>query len=176
MSLLDRSGGRRIAEDKIAAMFESFRKLITELGEGGKTPDSYEENDYRLAAAALLVHAAGIDGAVSKVEQDKLHAIIKQRFNLDDEAADTLVAEATQAEHEAIDLYQFTARLNRSLDHAGRARIVEMMWQIVCADEVITEFEDNLVWRAADLLGISRNERIALRQRVLGSNGSGTKQ
>jgi hypothetical protein len=29
------------------------------------------------------------------------------------------------------------------------------------------------VWRAADLLGISRNERIALKQRVLGANGGG---
>jgi uncharacterized tellurite resistance protein B-like protein len=159
-------------------MFESFRKLITELGEGGKPPDRYDETDYRLAAAALLVHAAGIDGSVSQVERDRLHAVIKQRFNLDDAATDELVAKATEAEQEAIDLYKFTARLNRSLDAAGRARIVEMMWQIVCADGIITEFEDNLVWRAADLLGISRNERIALRERVMGSRagGAGTKQ
>jgi uncharacterized tellurite resistance protein B-like protein len=66
----------------------------------------------------------------------------------------------------SIDLYQFTARLNRSLDEVGRARIVEMLWQIVYADGVVTEFEDNLVWRAADLLGIPRGERIALRRRV----------
>jgi uncharacterized tellurite resistance protein B-like protein len=151
-------------------MFESFRKLFSELGEGGKHPDRYQENDYRLAAAALLVHAAGIDGSVSAVELDKLHAVIKQRFKLDDSATDELVAKATEVEHEAIDLYQFTTRLNRSLDESGRTRIVEMMWQIVCADGIITEFEDNLVWRAADLLGISRNERIALRQRVMGPN------
>lgn len=156
-------------------MFDSFRKLITELGEGGKPPDRYDETDYRLAAAALLVHAASIDGSVSEVERDKLHGVIKQRFNLDDAAADELVAKATEAEQDAIDLYKFTARLNRSLDEAGRARIVEMMWQIVCADGIITEFEDNLVWRAADLLGISRHERIALRHRVMGSNGGGTK-
>jgi uncharacterized tellurite resistance protein B-like protein len=159
-------------------MFESFRRLITELGEGGKPPDRYDETDYRIAAAALLVHAAGIDGSVSEVEQNKLPAVIKQRFNLDDAAVDELVAKATEAEQEAIDLYKFTARLNRSLDAAGRARIVEMMWQIVCADGIITEFEDNLVWRAADLLGISRNERIALREQVMGSRagGAGTKQ
>jgi uncharacterized tellurite resistance protein B-like protein len=154
-------------------MFESFRKLITELGEGGKHPERYDEGDYRLAAAALLMHAAGIDGSVSEVERDKLHAVIKQRFDLDDDAADDLVVKATAAEQDAIDLYKFTARLNRSLDEAGRARIVEMMWQIVCADGIITEFEDNLVWRAADLLGISRHERIALRELIMGSRGGG---
>jgi uncharacterized tellurite resistance protein B-like protein len=79
-----------------------------------------------------------------------------------------LVAEATAAEQEAIDLYKFTAQLNRSLDETGRARIVEMMWQIAYADGGVTEFEDNLIWRAADLLGVSRDERIALRERVAG--------
>jgi uncharacterized tellurite resistance protein B-like protein len=152
-------------------MFDSIRKLISELGEGGKPSERFDENDYRLAATALLMHAATIDGSASQVERDKLHAIIKQRFNLDDAGTDELIEKATAAEKEAIDLYQFTSRLNRSLDEAGRARVIEMMWQIVCADSVVTEFEDNLLWRAADLLGISREERIALRQRVMGTNG-----
>lgn len=153
-------------------MFQSFRKLISELGEGGKAPELYDEGDYRVAAAALLVHAAGVDGSVSEAEQKKLHTIIKQRFNLSDDDTDALVAKATEAEHDAIDLYQFAVRLNRSLDQAGRARVVEMMWQIVYADDSVTEFEDNLIWRAADLLGISRNERIALRQKVMGEKGN----
>ena len=60
-----------------------------------------------------------IDGNFAEVERDKLHAVIKQRFDLDDAATDELIAKATEAEQEAIDLYQFTARLNRSLDAAG---------------------------------------------------------
>ena len=115
----------------------------------------------------------GWDGSTSAVELQKLHDVLKQRFDLDDAQADELVAEATEAEQQAIDLYKFTARLNRTLDEAGRARVVEMMWQIVCADGVITEFEDNLIWRAADLLGISRTERIALRERVMAQRGGG---
>jgi uncharacterized tellurite resistance protein B-like protein len=147
-------------------MFDSLRKLISEMGEGGEHLSRFKDDDYRLAAAALLVHAASIDGNVSDIERAKLHGVIKQRFSLDDATTDELVAEATAAEQQAIDLYQFTARLNRSLDEPGRARVVEMMWQIVYADGVVTEFEDNLIWRAADLLGVSRDERIALRERV----------
>jgi len=149
-------------------MFDAIKKLISDLGEGGARPVRFGESDYRLAAAALLVHAASIDGKTADVERAKLHAVIKQRFALDDASADALIAAGTAAEQRAIDLYQFTARLNRSLDAAGRARIVEMLWQIVCADGIVTEFEDNLVWRAADLLDISRDERIALRERVMG--------
>ncbi len=116
------------------------------------------------------MHTASIDGNISDAERAKLHAVIKQRFDLDDETTDELVSEAAEAEQRATDLYQFTARLNRSLDDVGRARVVEMMWQIVFADGSVTEFEDNLIWRAADLLGISQHERIALRKRVADGN------
>jgi uncharacterized tellurite resistance protein B-like protein len=160
------AGAGRAGARKKAVMFNSLRKLISEFGEDGMHPSRFEDSDYRVAAAALLVHAAAIDGSVSDAARDKLHILIKQRFNLDDEATDELVAEATEAEQKAIDLYQFTARLNRSLDEVGRARMVEMMWQIAFTDGVITEFEDNLIWRAADLLGVSQGERIALREQV----------
>jgi uncharacterized tellurite resistance protein B-like protein len=153
-------------------MFESFRKFLVEVSQGGEHPAHFEHNDYRLAAAALLVHAAAIDGSISDVERNKLHSVIKQRFDLDEAETDALVAEATEAEHEAIDLYHFTSLINRVLDENGRRRVVEMMWEIVYADGRVTEFESNLIWRAADLLGISSRERIELGRRVADERGS----
>jgi uncharacterized tellurite resistance protein B-like protein len=154
-------------------MFEAFRNFLSDVSQGGKHPARFEPNDYRLAAAALLVHAAAIDGNVSDIERDKLHAVIKRRFGLDDAATDELVTEATQAEHDAIDLYHFTSLINRSLDEDGRRRVVEMMWEMVYADGRVGEFEDNLIWRAADLLGISARDRIELRRRVAADRGVG---
>ena len=154
-------------------MFNSLRKLMSDLGNGAKQKAGFENDDYRVAAAALLVHAAAIDGSISDAERVKLHGMLKLRFSLDDDAADALVAAAAAAEQNAVDLYHFTAKLNRSLDEAGRARIVEMMWQIAYVDGVITEFEDNLIWRAADLLGVPQSERIALRERVSAARAEG---
>jgi len=155
-------------------MFDSFRKFLSDVAEGGKHPAHFEHNDYRLAAAALLVHTAAIDGNISDRERDKLHALVKQQFDLDEATTDELVAEATEAEHEAIDFYHFPSLINRSLDEDGRRRIVEMMWEIVYADGRATEFESNLLWRAADLLGISSRERIELGQRVAARRGAAT--
>jgi uncharacterized tellurite resistance protein B-like protein len=147
-------------------MLQVLRELIADVTDGGKHPGRFGEDDFRLAAVALLVHTATIDGTFTETERKRLRAIVKQQYGLADEAADELIAEAVEVERRSIDLYQFTSKLNRTLDEKGRARIVEMMWQIVFADGSITEFEDNLIWRAADLLGISREERIALRERV----------
>ena len=120
-------------------MFDSFRKFLSEVSEGGKHPTHFEHNDYRLAAAALLVHTAAIDGNISDRERTKLHAVIKRQFDLDE---------------------------------AGRRRVVEMMWEIIYADGRVTEFESNLMWRAADLLGISARERIELGQQVANRRGT----
>jgi uncharacterized tellurite resistance protein B-like protein len=147
-------------------MLDAIRKLIADFGDDGQHPPRFRGDDYRLAACALLVHTAVIDGAFSDVERRRLHKLIQQRFQLNDEAADELISEAVEVERRSIDLYQFTVRLNRTLDAAGRARVVEMMWQMVFADGDVTEFEDNLIWRAADLLHVPREERIALRDRV----------
>ena len=52
------------------------------------------------------------------------------------------------------------------LDEPGRRKVIEMMWDIAYADGKAGEFEENVVWRVAELLGISSRERIALRQEV----------
>jgi uncharacterized tellurite resistance protein B-like protein len=147
-------------------MLQALKKLVADVtGEDGASA-RFAEDDYRLAAAALLVHTGTIDGRLSDVERARLRQVLQRCFAPDDAATDELMAEAIEAERQSIDLYHFTSRLNRTLDHTGRSRVVEMMWQVVFADGAVSEFEDNLVWRAADLLGISREERIALRQRV----------
>ena len=147
-------------------MLESLKNLISDLTGGDKHPGRFEENDYRVAAAALLIHALTIDGAPTEAEQSTLRSVLQGRFGLDEPATDDLIAAATVAEHEAVDLYHFTSLINRSLDEAGRRGVVEMMWEIVFADGRVSEFEDNLMWRVADLLAVPSRERIAIRQRI----------
>ena len=127
---------------------------------------AFDENGYQLAATALLIHVISLDGEPSEVEKRKLHSLIESRFGLDRGTADHLIASATLVEGEAVDLYHFTSVIMRSVDEAGRLRIVEMMWELAYADGNVTEFEDNVVWRASDLLGISSRERLELKHRV----------
>jgi uncharacterized tellurite resistance protein B-like protein len=143
-------------------MFDRFRKFLSDVAEGGKHPAHFDHNDYRLAAAALLVHTAEIDGNMAEPERRKLHDLLQRRFELNEVDTQALISEATEAEHEAIDLYHFTTVINRSLNENDRLRIVQMMWEIVYADGRVSEFESNLMWRCADLLGISSRQRIEL--------------
>ena len=46
-------------------MLQAFKQFLSDLTVGQKDQNRFEDNDYRLAAAALLIHAAMIDGEMS---------------------------------------------------------------------------------------------------------------
>jgi len=154
-------------------VFDAIKTFIADLAGGDRHGETFDDNDYRLAAAALLVHAATIDGSLGGVERDTLRLLLRGRFALDESGTDRLIAKATAAERDAVDLYHFTRLLNRSLDDAGRARVVEMMWQVAYADGHVSDSQANLIWRAADLLSVPSRERVALRQRVAAAHEDG---
>lgn len=148
-------------------MLDGLRQFLADIVAPSADQDrSFDDTGYRLAATALLVHVVSLDGEPSQKELGKLHSLIESRFKLDRGTADKLIASAMRVEGEAVDLYHFTSVIMRSVDEKGRLRIVEMMWELVYADGQVSEFEDNVVWRAADLLGISSRDRIELKHQV----------
>jgi len=146
-------------------MFGSLKNLILSLVEGAGL-QKIEHTDSQLATAALLIRVATVNSEMSEARREKIHAVLKSCFGLDDLATAQLIHDAAAADRNAVDLYHFTRQLNDVLDSEGRQRIVKMMWQVIYADERLNEFESNLIWRIADLLGVSSRQRIELRQRV----------
>ena len=147
-------------------MIAALRQFISRLQQSENEERVFDDNDHRLAIAALLVHAVSIDGIDDEVEKASIRAVLKREFELSDAETSELIAEARERDKEAVDLYTFTSVLKRALDAEGRERSVEMLWEIVYADGELHEFEDNLVWRVAELLGVSRRVRMRLKKRV----------
>jgi uncharacterized tellurite resistance protein B-like protein len=147
-------------------MLDGLRQFIADVVSPHADDHRFDDTSYQLAATALLIHVVSLDGEPSDIEKAKLHSLIESRFGLDRGTADQLIKSATLVEGEAVDLYHFTSVIMRSVDEPGRIRIVEMMWELVYADGNVTEFEDNVVWRAADLLGVSSHDRLELKHQV----------
>jgi uncharacterized tellurite resistance protein B-like protein len=145
-------------------MFEALKTVISNLVEDTGPRNQLDNRDGRLATAALLIHVATVNGEMSAARRRALHAVLKSGFGLDDLTTVRLIDDAAAAERSAIDLYHFTHQLNEVLDDEGRRRTVKMMWEIVYAEGSVNEFEDNIIWRVADLLGVSSRQRVELRQ------------
>jgi uncharacterized tellurite resistance protein B-like protein len=146
-------------------MFDALRDFIQRLGGEAETRH-FADDDVRLALAALLVHSMVIDGVVSPEERAKLRDLLSRNFGLTGADLDLLVADAAAAESEAVDLYRFTSVLRRQMSHDERIRVIENLWEIAYADGTSHEFEENLVWRVAGLLGVSPRDRIAMKHMV----------
>lgn len=147
-------------------MFDSLMQLFREMSGGDSEKALFQDGDCRVAVAALMVQLISVDGVIDGAEQARLKDVLKKRFSLSDKETSELISIAHEREKEAVDLYGFTSVLKRELDEEGRVEIIEMMWKLVFADGEIHEFEDNLVWRVAELLGVSRRDRIRMRQSV----------
>jgi len=147
-------------------MFDRLKQFVSELTSDQPEEAMFDENDHRLAAAALLVHAVAIDGFVDEDERAVVNDVLKRKFDLSAAETEELVAEAVEKDQEAVDLYGFTSIIKRTFDQEGRQAMVEMLWEIVYADGVVHEFEDNLVWRVAELLGVSTRDRMRLKAKV----------
>jgi len=146
-------------------MLDALKNFINELT-GDSPKAQVEAADYQLAAAALLVHIASIDGEFDEDERTRIQQLVEARFGLSAGAARQLIEAAWESEREAVDLYRFTSVLKRRLDADGRLAVVGMLWDMAHADGAVHEFEENVVWRVAELLGVSTRDRVMLRREV----------
>ena len=133
-------------------MLNKMKSLFTELVAETSTPQS---DALHIAAAALLVRAAQIDGKIDAHETQLLSRLVGPHFGLDDEAAEQLIEEAKQAADAASDLFQFTHRINSHFGAAHKLMLIELLWQIVLADGVVDDYEANLIRRVAGLIHVT---------------------
>jgi uncharacterized tellurite resistance protein B-like protein len=148
-------------------MLDAIKSFFSDLA-GRPEPRAFGEDDHRLAAAALLFHVVSVDGGVSETERTALAELLKRQFSLGETDTEALISAAEAADKEAVDLYGFTSVLKRQADEADREKIVEMMWRLVYSDGALHEFEDNVIWRVAELLGVDPRARIRLKQAARG--------
>lgn len=140
-------------------MFEAISRLFSKSGA------NVAANDPKLAVAALLVHLAAVDGAVKDEEREALRGALMDYYTLDEAEVETLIAEATRQDSEAVDFYRFTSAL-KELGDEEKVAIVRMMWQVVFADKKNHELEDNMVWRIAELIHVPARQRTILRNQM----------
>ncbi len=135
-----------------------FQSLASNRPAGEIAPD-----DPLIAVAALCIQVMEADGIVLDVETKRLRELLSEQYGLDKAKLDAVLQAGHRAESEAVDYYRFTSDLKRTLDEDQRHQLIGVLWDIVYADGQRNELEDHVVWRVADLLGVSDRERVQQR-------------
>jgi uncharacterized tellurite resistance protein B-like protein len=140
-------------------MFDAIARIFAQ-------PEAEDlHSEPRLAVAALLIHLSAVDGQVTEAARSAVKGGLMDFYGLPEADVDRLIADATRRDKEAVDYYRFTSAL-RELTQEERREIIRMMWQVVFADGKNHELEDNMVWRIAELIGVSARDRTTLRKQM----------
>ncbi|GAK71330.1 TerB family tellurite resistance protein [Agrobacterium rubi] len=146
-------------------MLERIQSFFHTLTQGSASED-FAPDDLRVAIAALCFQVMEADGTVSKVERQRLRELLHEHYDLSSSKLDALMDAGREAGREAVDYYRFTADIRRHLDEEKRIELIGILWDIVYADGERNEMEDHVIWRVADLLGVSVRDRVLQRQQA----------
>ena len=102
--------------------------------------------------AALLIHAAKIDGVYEEKEKD---IIKKTLIELGSESLtiDKLISEAAIIEENSNQILDFTREV-KNAPESDKIKIIESLWRIIYSDNSADMYETNLMRRLAGLLYI----------------------
>ena len=147
-------------------MIDRLKKMLAgrTAGDDNATAD---EDALKLAAAALLMEAACMDGHADDDEIATVTALLSGHFDISAPEAAELTEAARAAVAQSVELYGFTRTIKDSFDHDDRVAMIEMLWRVAYADGHLHDYEANLVRRVAGLIYVPDRESGEARKRVL---------
>ncbi len=121
----------------------------------------------QIATAAVLVEAARADREFSPEEREHIVTVLRQRFQLNQQDAEELLAESKKTLAESSDLWSFTNAINQNCTPAEKQEIVEEAWRVILMDGALHAHEDYLIHKLARLLNLDHPMLIEAKLKVL---------
>ena len=105
--------------------------------------------------AGLMIEAANTDGNISPDEINKISFSLTNVFKEDSKEVQLALSRALDDKDNSHSLHFYTSKLNKSFSHEKKLLLIEVLWEVILADNEIHDFESNLLRRLAGLLYIS---------------------
>ena len=105
--------------------------------------------------AGLMIEAANTDGNISQHEINKISFSLINVFKEHPKEVELALSKAVDDKDNSNSLHFYTSKLNKSFSHEKKLLLIEVLWEVILADNEIHDFESNLLRRLAGLLYIS---------------------
>jgi uncharacterized tellurite resistance protein B-like protein len=138
---------------------------------GAAAPDHQEA--IQTATAVILLDIAYADNSFSVAEEQRLLEFLKARFSMTDQRARELLETAEGMRTQTIDHWNLTNLIRTNTSLSERIEIVKTMWRLVYEDGGLHQYENYLVRKLADLLGLEHHVMIEAKMAVRADLGLG---
>mgnify|MGYP001270615607 FL=1 len=132
-------------------MLQSLKNIFA--GEQSLNADT--ENKEIDILSGLMIEAANTDGKITQEELNKISHSLINIFKEDPKVVEASLTKAFENKDNSKSLYFYTSKLNKSYSNENKIKLIEVLWEIILADNEIHDFETNLIRRLAGLLYIS---------------------
>lgn len=146
--------------DKIKSFFQ------TDLSTG--EAQALDEDQRRLACAALLIEVAIVDNEFDGTELQTLLNILQNQFALSQSDCEALTQLAQSECEQATSMYQFTQLINQHCHHEEKFKLIRGMWQIAYADGDLDKYEEYIIRKVADLIHVAHGDFIRAKHAARG--------
>jgi len=124
------------------------------------------EKMIQIATCALFLEIANSDEHFSNEERQTIIEILKNKFSLTEDEVQNLIKETEHSLDDSIDLWQFTNLINKHFSDEDKTKILENLWKIIYADEILDTYEDYLAHKIANLLHLPHKTLIETKLKV----------
>ncbi len=145
-------------------MINSIKNFFTSKLSVETAEDS--EQQLKLATAALLIEMMHQDDQVLEEEILAVKESLKVSFNLNSIEANELFLLAEQEAKEAVDYHQFTSLIAKYYSQEQKIKVIEYLWAIAYADNILDDHEEHMVRRIANLISVSHTDFLKAKHRV----------
>jgi len=137
-----------------------LNKLKAMWSSDSKDEPTSKEHDISLAVTAVMIEIMHIDGKLEEAEHNEIITAVEKRFKLSTEEVHELVEKAKQEQAEATDMHRFTSKIIKHYSTEERIEFLKELWQIAMADGHVDPYEEQLIRRTAELIGVYHKEFI----------------
>jgi len=124
-----------------------------------------------IAAAALLIEAACIDGKLDSEEQKIINTRLEKYLRISNSEMLDLIKEASKVQSESNQIFGFTNEIKNSFSEEQKLDLIEILWDIICSDQTIHIYESNLMRRICGLIYVSDKKSGEIKLKVMKKYG-----
>jgi uncharacterized tellurite resistance protein B-like protein len=138
-------------------LFHSIKSLWSSQ-EGHKQLNEDENEELNHAIVELMLEMVKADFVELHAEKQALSGYLSETLGLPKEAVDTYIEAAEVRINFSISLESQTNVINNYLGREQKIELMNQLWQLAIADQQIHLLEENLFYKAGQLLGIKKSQ------------------
>jgi uncharacterized tellurite resistance protein B-like protein len=147
----------------VSSIKQFFDKYVKNTSDTSK---EIPDHSLQISTAALLIEMMRADSDINDDEKVIITQSMRSKFGLSDEEVSALLKLAEDKIWAATGYHEFTALINKGFSYEQKIKVIEHLWEVAYADNILDKHEEYMVRKISGLIYVSHKDFIEAKLRV----------